>query len=478
MWVWGRNCAAGSPRIELHFVMGKKTMLPFHRRCSLGLGVLLIACVSCVTPPKTKEQDILDKVPAKKSSSEKITTKTAAGGKKTPVRNGVSTSAPASGAGNLGAKAERPDLELLESLYKAFPQMAPSKLLAHERAYWRSLQQKKPPTTKLEEAVLLLGVLDNFEELASISIKEFDEKDITPAPATAAPAATEASNAPNLGDKERKRRIRTELRVLENTAREYGIDLGIAFHYNNFLQKPEIFLRLKEYQEVLRDDAAPNKQHAWLDVVRQTVDKVKEDWDHVALEWNQLPLPVDSGAGTTKQQAAGVRIVPLAPAAQPTVPAITPLAPAGEGSTSATAESAAATAAGEQTAPLDVAKGTSAVSLQNEDTFNKAQLNIQKGHYKEALEQFAVFKEDSPLYTSAQEKIQEVSNAASTQLRRDAAKEFQNASAVADKKARLAYLQKAKSYLEMALKDYPLSSHKDTIEKNLEVIKGQISQIQ
>ena len=114
----------------------------------------------------------------------------------------------------------------------------------------------------------------------------------------------------------------------------------------------------------------------------------------------------------------------------------------------------------------------------DEDILRRGQQLLDEGHYKAALEAFGQLGEDSPFQTAALEKIQETSNLAVAELRRSAAKAFQTALPVRDRKARWHYLGQAKGYLEAALQNYPGAHQIATVRENLGVIESHLEALQ
>ena len=103
---------------------------------------------------------------------------------------------------------------------------------------------------------------------------------------------------------------------------------------------------------------------------------------------------------------------------------------------------------------------------------------VEQNEYHKAILLLEHIREDSPLYSTVLEKKKQISNAGVTDLRKKAAKAFQSAIPVTDHKARTAYLQKAKEYLEEASRLYPNSDYQKSVEENLNIINRNIEIIQ
>lgn len=107
----------------------------------------------------------------------------------------------------------------------------------------------------------------------------------------------------------------------------------------------------------------------------------------------------------------------------------------------------------------------------------EAEALADRGDYKAAIKKAKTLPASSPMRSTAQEKVKEFSNRGVQDLRRKAADAFQNARPVSDPKARAAYLQQAKGYLEEALKDYPDATLLPTVRDNLRMITRDLEQL-
>ncbi len=115
---------------------------------------------------------------------------------------------------------------------------------------------------------------------------------------------------------------------------------------------------------------------------------------------------------------------------------------------------------------------------QGERLIMEASNLVEQNEYYQAIVLLNKIKQNSPLYSTVLEKKKLISNAGVTDLRKKAAKAFQSAIPVTDHKARTAYLQKAKEYLEEAARLFPDSEHQKSVEENLNIIKKNIEIIQ
>lgn len=107
----------------------------------------------------------------------------------------------------------------------------------------------------------------------------------------------------------------------------------------------------------------------------------------------------------------------------------------------------------------------------------EAEALADRGDYQAAIKKAKTLPASSPMRSTAQEKVKEFSNRGVQDLRRKAAEAFQNARPVSDPKARAAYLQQAKSYLEEALKDYPDATLLPTVRDNLRMVTRDLEQL-
>ena len=107
----------------------------------------------------------------------------------------------------------------------------------------------------------------------------------------------------------------------------------------------------------------------------------------------------------------------------------------------------------------------------------QAQKLAEKGRYKSAIGRAAKVPNSDPFFPAAQEKVKYFSNQAVQELRQKAATAFQNSLPVADKSARMAYLEEAKKYLEEALSEFPEADHLSTVRENLAVITRDLTSI-
>ena len=122
----------------------------------------------------------------------------------------------------------------------------------------------------------------------------------------------------------------------------------------------------------------------------------------------------------------------------------------------------------EKVAPALPFGGNTFVS--DEDLLKDAQTLLDQGEHYKAVERLKSMNEDSLFYATSMEKIKEISNVAVQDLRRKAARAFQSAKPIADRKTRAAYLTEAKEFLEQAIELYPTADQIPTVRENLEVI--------
>lgn len=106
--------------------------------------------------------------------------------------------------------------------------------------------------------------------------------------------------------------------------------------------------------------------------------------------------------------------------------------------------------------------------LQEADNF------IKQTEYLKAIEILARISEDSIYIATAKEKIKEASNYAVKDLRQLAARAFQSAKPLSDKKARENYLKEAQGFLQEAIDRYPMADQIPTVKQNLNVINNSL----
>ena len=109
----------------------------------------------------------------------------------------------------------------------------------------------------------------------------------------------------------------------------------------------------------------------------------------------------------------------------------------------------------------------------DEGILKTAQSYADAYQYKEAVSLLEKIDSSSEYYKAAQQKIQDYSYLAVQDLRRKAATVFQNSISVSDPKVKAMYLEEAKKYLQIALKDYPHISEdqSSTVKENLMIIE-------
>ena len=112
-----------------------------------------------------------------------------------------------------------------------------------------------------------------------------------------------------------------------------------------------------------------------------------------------------------------------------------------------------------------------------DEILDRGNQHISRKEYSKALTLLNTIDENHLQYSLIDEKIKEISNLAVRELRRQAANSFGKAIPVTNLKARTAYLEKAKSLLITALKDYPKADNMDTIKQNLGIINKNLDLI-
>ena len=114
---------------------------------------------------------------------------------------------------------------------------------------------------------------------------------------------------------------------------------------------------------------------------------------------------------------------------------------------------------------------------QDEEVFLEAQELVNKQAFKQAKSKLLTISKESLYYETSIEKIRTISNLAVQNLRRKAAKAFQSAKPIADRKTRAAYLAQAQDYLLDAITNFPDSDQIRTVRENLDVIKRSLEAV-
>lgn len=121
----------------------------------------------------------------------------------------------------------------------------------------------------------------------------------------------------------------------------------------------------------------------------------------------------------------------------------------------------------------------SAADLRSGDALlMEAQTLANQGRFKDALARMQLIPEENPLFPQAKERIKDFSNRAVSDLRQKAAQAFKSSIPVSDTKAKIAYLQQARNYLEQALSGFPEADHLTTVKENLAVITQDLSDLE
>lgn len=124
----------------------------------------------------------------------------------------------------------------------------------------------------------------------------------------------------------------------------------------------------------------------------------------------------------------------------------------------------------------NIAKEVISDTSSDEGILKTAQSYADSYQYKEAIGLLEKIESSSEQYNYAQQKIQDYSYLAVQDLRRKAATVFQNSISVSDPKVKAMYLEEAKKYLQIALKDYPHISEdqSSTVKENLQIIEDNL----
>ena len=124
--------------------------------------------------------------------------------------------------------------------------------------------------------------------------------------------------------------------------------------------------------------------------------------------------------------------------------------------------------------PLDVKP----VEAGKEDSaLQEAQNLADAGRYQEAIAKAQGVSAQSAAHSKAQDRVRAISNRAVQELRMKAAQAFQGSLPISDPKARTAYLERARKFLEEAIKAYPQADQLGTVKENLAVITRDIERL-
>lgn len=119
-----------------------------------------------------------------------------------------------------------------------------------------------------------------------------------------------------------------------------------------------------------------------------------------------------------------------------------------------------------------------AVEVGKEDAaLSEAQNLADAGKYQEAIAKASGITSSSAAYPKAQDRIKTFANRAVQELRMKAAQAFQGSLPISDPKARTAYLERARKFLEEAIKTYPQADQLGTVKENLAVITRDIEKM-
>lgn len=309
-----------------------------------------------------------------------------------------------------------------------------------DRRYVQSLPSA-PLAGSLNEAALLIGILRDIVTPPGgvAAFKDVDSPPVDPATTGAngvLPTPTRSGN---------------EAEALERRVREKGVDLIGALANNSLLKTAAVYTwawnasLLNGNSELFRKNlGAVLKAEAtlWQDIAKTAgVFPVAVVETSIVPNSTTPPIP-DEGASVTPIDAAGA-VPPAAATPDVGLPGSgVPVAP-----------------------PVD-----------SSEQLGKAQEAASAENYLKAVEEASKVPENSAQYSIAQENIRQWSNRAVTDLRKQAAFEYRSANSIAEPGPKKAALQKAKGYLEDALKKFPAASNLDTVRDNLRMIDGELAQ--
>lgn len=112
-----------------------------------------------------------------------------------------------------------------------------------------------------------------------------------------------------------------------------------------------------------------------------------------------------------------------------------------------------------------------------ESALQEAQNLADAGKYQEAIAKASGVSSQSQAHGKAVERVRTFSNQAVQELRMKAAQAFQGSLPISDPKARTAYLERARKFLEEAIKAYPQADQLGTVKENLAVITRDIERL-
>ena len=119
-------------------------------------------------------------------------------------------------------------------------------------------------------------------------------------------------------------------------------------------------------------------------------------------------------------------------------------------------------------------------ALESETGFaiiDKAQDLIDQNRFQDAIRLLKRVKEDEMIFSEASAKVKEASNLAISNLRKQAAKSFQNAITIRDPQAKQNYLEEAQKMLRIAVTQFPLADQIGTVRENLKIIEQNIASL-
>lgn len=299
--------------------------------------------------------------------------------------------------------------------------------------YYSTLATPQTPRS-LGEAALTLGAVKKTLNPATPAKSSFVESDLTkPAGSVQNPQANPQANSPA----NPQANPQTQEPTLEALCLEKKINLAEAVEKNPFLQS---------YDVVHMVSTALTKNGGSPDFRTKTAAVIQEQ----AEKW-----------------------VALRPEQKPAKPVIPPLvaAPGYQANQPATSSPTPA-----PVVPQGVL-GTVSDPKAAESLMNEAQALADQGKFHDAVQKLQQLTPDNPQYGAAHEKAKTISNKAVQELRRKAAKSYQDSLPVSDPKLRASYLKEAKNYLEEAMTNYPEADLLATVQENLNMINKDLDKI-
>jgi hypothetical protein len=296
--------------------------------------------------------------------------------------------------------------------------------------------------TPAQEAVLVLGAL---KDAYTPPEKNFEESDLL----------TQESQDAGLSPS------------LEARARRYGVNLSSVILNNPFVQTPGILSQITKKLEKSTDSS--NYRADILSSVQTVLKRYKEVEQNIASNNSQsrplaiVTYPPETSAADMENKSAA------APSANAPLNGVAGIPPVG---------GAAAAGAMIPGSPSDSMGMPNAVQLSPEElALNEAQSLADAGKFEQAVSKLSAIQPSSAQYANAQQRAKLISNKGVQDLRQKAAQAFQGSLPLSDPNARVPYLEKAKTYLEDALRLYPNSDQIGTVKDNLAVINRDLEKV-